>query len=164
MGLSKIIEHSKNYLVNIQVFGDRTFEDVPSELNYLATSFEIIYSGGSDFVNQKGRTIASAFATQPNVSINLSCFMTEPDFAVLTSVIITEQQQVLLTIGKLKEVIDSLLPADLLDTSATIHEAIGFLKDAKISASVGEFIRVDFTLNVDDMRDINQDNLPVFEP
>lgn len=145
-----VVEHSKNYLVNIQVFGDQTFEDKPTELSYLATSFDIVYSGGSHFVNQKGKNIASAFAGQPSVSINLSCYMTSPDFAVLTSSIIAEQQQVMLTIGKLRK--DSEPPE--IDVHSTIHEAIGFIGSAKISASVGEFIKVDFTLNVDDMRDI----------
>ena len=152
-----IVEHSKNYLVNIQVFGDELLETEPSELNYLTTSFEINHSGGSEFVNQKGRDMASAFATQPSVSVNFTCYMTEPDFAVLTSVIITQQQQVLISIGKLKNT-----KPPSIDPSATIHEAIGYLREAKISASVGEFILVNFVLNADDIRIIDPKNLPEF--
>lgn len=168
MGISEgyVVEHSKNYLVSMQVFGDMTFEE-PAELNFLTTSFEIIYSGGSNFVNQKGRNIASAFAMQPSVSINFSCYMTNPDFAVLTSIIIAEQQQVLLSIGRIKAnwiKTKSIFSPSSIIPSVTIHEAVGFLRDAKITASVGEFIKVDFTLNADDIRDIRPEKLPEFNP
>ena len=87
MTFPKVLEHTKNYLVNIQVFGDKVLESEPVDLNYIATSFDINYSGGSDFVHQKGKKTASAFAMQPTVSINIRCYMSEPDFSVVISIL-----------------------------------------------------------------------------
>ena len=103
------VEHSKNYWINLQVFGDRfsgtkRFDETERELgtlSYLATSVEIDQSGGSDFVHQKGRTTAAAFATQPTIAINVKCYMREVEFVVLISSIITEQQQILLSFGRI---------------------------------------------------------------
>ncbi len=61
MTFPKTIEHSKQYLVNIQLFGDRLVETNPLKLNYLATSFDIDYSGGSEFINQKGKQANSIY-------------------------------------------------------------------------------------------------------
>lgn len=158
MAFPKTIEHSKQYLVNIQLFGDRLVESDPLKLNYLATSFDINYSGGSDFVHQKGRAIASAFATQPTITIRVRCLMTEPDFAVITSAVITEQQQILLSIGKIKESSVS----QIIEKSALIFEAIGYMKDAQIIATVGEYISVDFSINADDINTIQTDDIPEF--
>lgn len=174
MSFPKTIEHSKHYLVNIQIFGDRIVEDNPLELNYLATSFEINHSGGSDFVHQKGNSIASVFATQPTISIRVNCFMTEPDFAVLITAIITEQQQILISVGKLDseniKTTAGILPQVIDDDSALIFEAIGYMKDAQISASVGQFVSVNFTINADDINKIRLDDqfrfngIPSFKP
>ncbi len=179
MSYPKTIEHAKHYLVNIQVFGDRFREESPEDLHYLATSVEINYAGGSDFVHQKGNTIASAFATQPTVSVSVKCYMSEVDFAVLTSGIISEQQQILLSVGRLADsLIGDPTPDIPLETrldhfgreriieppryfnrkSALMFEAIGFMKDAKISAISGEFVTVDFTLAVDEMNKIRLDD------
>ena len=186
MTFPKAVEHSKQYLVNIQLFGDRLVEKNPLNLNYLATSFEINHSGGSDFVHQKGRTIASAFATQPTVSIRVRCLMTEPDFAIVTSAVITEQQQILLSIGKLEQFsitdiqeIFTPNPVELGENeeapsqftrlrtiydqpSALIFEAIGYMKDAQIVATTGEYVSVDFTVNADDIKKIRLDDIPSF--
>ncbi len=164
MSYPKTIEHTKHYLVNIQVFGDRFREESPKDLHYLATSVEIEYTGGSDFIHQKGNTIASAFATQPTVSVSVKCYMTEVDFSILMSGIISEQQQVLLSVGRLE---DSTLIDPATETteakyfnkkSALMFEAIGFMKNVKISATAGEFVTVDFTLAVDEMHKIRLDD------
>lgn len=149
------IEHSKHYLVNIQVFGDRFSEIDPTELNYLATSVEIDQTGGSEFVHQKGRNIASSFSTQPTVSVSVRCFMTDVDFAVLISAIITEQQQILLSVGRLEDISKNI-------NSKLMFEAIGYLNDAKISAISGEFVIVDFVMNADDIKKIRMTDIPEF--
>ncbi len=175
MSFSDEVEHSKNYWINLQVFGDRFSRDRFTEteigtLSYLATSVEIDQSGGSDFVHQKGRTIASAFATQPTISINVKCYMREVEFAVLISAIITEQQQILLSFGKLNTQSIIILPKNIAnipifrpDNSALVYEAIGFLRNAKISATAGEYVVVDFTMYVDDLNQISTDDIPKFE-
>ncbi len=187
----KTFEHSKNYLVNIQVFGDKVLESEPVELNYIATSFDINYSGGSDFVHQKGRKTASVFAMQPAVSISIRCYMSEPDFSVIVSNIITNQQHILMKVGKLRETIryadiisekivsqrdtveggtetisrEHIREIDpLVDPSATIYEIVGYMKDARITATAGEFIVVDLTVNADDINEFNYNDLPTFEP
>ncbi len=171
----RTLEHTKNYLVNIQIFGDKNSESNSVELNYIATSFNINYSGGSDFVHQKGRKTASAFAMQPTVSINLRCYMSEPEFSVIVSNIITNQQQILLTVGKLRNSIKftELFEEDdveekkeidpLVDSSATIYEVVGYMKDARITATAGDFIVVDFTINADEINEFNPNDLLTFE-
>lgn len=166
MAFPKTIEHSKHYLVNIQVFGDRFREDSPEELNYLATSFEINQSGGADYVHQKGRTFASAFATQPKISITIKSYMKEADFAILVSSIISEQQQILVSVGRISDSVfktndeTSYFDKD----SALIFEAIGYMNSAKIIATAGEFVAVDFTINADDINKIRLDDIPSFNP
>lgn len=175
MAYPKVLEHSKNYLVQIQLFDDTTFQE-PVKLNYLTTSFEIVHSGGSDFINQKGRNIASAFAKQPSVNVNLRCYMTDSDFSIVISNIILNQQQILITIGKLKDKLnlgfkqtdffffEVDVPNVLIDPSATIYEIIGFIKDAKISATAGEFIVVDISINADDVNEFDPNDRTEFKP
>lgn len=167
------LEHTRNYLVNIQVFGDKVLESEPVELNYIATSFDINYSGGSDFVHQKGRKTASVFAMQPTVSISIRCYMSEPDFSVIVSNIITNQQHILMKVGKLRSSLqffdtirnDEVRARDpLVDPSATIYEVVGYMKDARITATAGEFIVVDLTVNADDINEFNHNDLLTFEP
>lgn len=179
----KTLEHTRNYLVNIQVFGDKVLEDNPVELNYVATSFDINYSGGADFVHQKGRRTASVFAMQPTVSVSISCYMTEPEFSVIVSNIITNQQHVLIRIGKLRDSINKFdiisetvelepnqeAPAPtvretspLVDPSATIYEIVGYMRDARISANVGQFIIAEFTINADDINEFDPNALLEF--
>ena len=164
MTFPKTLQHTSNYLVNIQVFGDKVLESDPAELNYVATSFDIHYSGGSDFIHQKGRNVASAFAMQPTVSINIRCYMTEPDFSVLVSTIIANQQHILMTVGKLKKrvKVSNIKGTTILDSSATIYEIVGYMRDARITATAGEFITVEFTVNADDVEEINYNDLPTF--
>jgi len=164
MTVPRLIEHSKNYLVNIQVFGDRLIETSPLKLNYLATSFEINHSGGSNFVHQKGRKIASAFPTQPTNTVTLNCLMFEADFSALASTVIVNQQQVLVTLGKLEYNVEQEDINIIHEDSQTIFEAIGYLADAQISARVGEYMNVSLVLNVDDINEYNVDNLPSFNP
>jgi hypothetical protein len=156
MTFPRAIEHSKNYFVNIQLFGDRFIETDPSDLHYLATSFEINHSGGSKFIHQKGRAFASAIPTQPTNTITVDCIMTEADFAVITSAIIMEQQQILLSVGKLENLIidNNILNED----SKLIFEALGYLSDARITARVGEYITVNFTMNADDINKIRTED------
>ncbi len=170
------LEHTRNYLVNIQVFGDKISESEPAELNYVATSFDINYSGGSDFVHQKGRKTASAFAMQPTVSINLRCYMSEPEFSVIVSNIITNQQHILMTVGKLRRTFkftevfeeddneEKKETDSLVDPSATIYEVVGYMKNARISATAGDFIIVDFTVNADEINEFDPKDLLSFKP
>jgi hypothetical protein len=169
------LEHTRNYLVNIQVFGDKITESEPAELNYIATSFDINYSGGADFVHQKGRKTASAFAMQPTVSVNLRCYMSEPEFSVIVSNIITNQQHILLTVGKLRDSIKftELFEEDeeekkesdpLVDSSATIYEVVGYMKNARITATAGDFIVVEFTVNADEINEFDPKDLLPFKP
>lgn len=168
MTFPRTIEHSKNYFVNIQLFGDRFIETDPSDLHYLATSFDINYSGGSSFIHQKGRSFASAFPTQPTNTVTVDCIMTEADFAVITGALITEQQQVLLSIGKLENLIED--NVILNERSNLIFEALGYLSAARITARVGQYITVNFTMNVDDINKIRTedrfgtDPIPEFKP
>lgn len=156
MTFPKTIEHSKQYLVNIQLFGDRFRFTNPLELNYLVSSFEINHSGGSEFINQKGRNIASVFAKQPTVSVKVRCLMTEPDFASIISNVITDQQQILLSIGKIEN-------ENFNEISALIFEGIGYMDNAQIIASNGEFVTVEFVVNLDDINRNNEDEtLPEF--
>lgn len=185
MTFPRAIEHSKNYFVQIQLFGDRFIETNSTNLHYLVTDFKINHSGGSSFVHQKGRSFASAFPTQPTNTVNVMCVMTEPDFAIITSAIITEQQQILLSIGKIGNLLDTKVRLTdfgisevrtktigdiLIEESALIFEAIGYLSDAQITARVGEYIIVDFTMNVDDIHKIRTDDrfgtnaIPEFDP
>jgi hypothetical protein len=164
----KVLEHTNKYLVNIQILGDKFGEvDNPvEELNYLATSFEIIQAGGSDFIHQKGRKLASAFATQPSLSVNLRCYMKEPDFSILITQSMIEQQHMLLTIGKIKEEIETLdiITPIIIDSSAIIYEILGYIRDSRISAQAGEFVLVDFTVNVDDINELDPNKLLLFNP
>jgi len=169
LAFPKIVEHSKNYLVQIELFGEDIFDD-PIELRYLTTSFGIIHSGGSDFINQKGRNIASAFAKQPSVTVNFRCYMTNPEFAVLMSNVILNQEQIFMTIGRLHTRYTSDVTirestayiSDITSNSKTIYEIIGYMKNAKISANAGEFVIVDITVNADDVKEIDPDNIPEF--
>ena len=52
----------------------------------------------------------------------------------------------------------------LINPSATIYEIIGYIKDAKITAMVGEFIVVDIVVNADDVNEFNPNDLPLFDP
>ena len=163
MSFPRPIEHSKNYLVTIQVFGDRIIENEFTELNYLATSVDIDYSSGASFVNHKGKSFASAFATQPSVSVRINCYMTNLDFGVLTSSIITEQQQVLLSVGRFKDSIDE-EETFFSRKSGLMFEAIGYLQSASISARAGDFVLVNFSLAADDINKIRTDDIPEFNP
>lgn len=166
---SKEIEHSKNYLVNIAILNNLEFsQEIDFSLNYLATSFDLNYSGGSEFVNQKGRQIASTFKTQPNVSASFTCYMREPDFAIIISRLITGQQEIVVTVGRLeninaKEPFGGLF-ISLIDESATIFEIIGYISDARISGSVGEFVKVEFTIKADDINELEPNEIIPFDP
>jgi len=169
MSFPRAIEHSKNYFVNIKLFGDRFIETDPSNLHYLATGFDINHSGGSSFIHQKGRSFASAIPTQPTNTITVDCVMTEADFAIITSAIITEQQQILLSVGKLENLITDTVSLTFNEDSKLIFEAIGYLSSAKITARVGQYITVNFTMNADDIHKIRTedqsgtDSIPEFK-